>query len=117
MRAFPFNGARLQTHPSAVSSVPSAMPGGISVSANGTVAGSGIVWAITTDQLADAANVPGTFRAFDAADVSRELWNSNLNPTRDAMGTFTKFTSPVVVNGKVYVVTQSNQLQVYGLLF
>ena len=39
-----------------------------------------------------------------------------MNATRDAMGTFTKFSIPVVANGKLYVITESNQLQVYGLL-
>ena len=98
--------------------VPSGMPGGVlSLSANGTAAGSGIVWA-TAPYNADAHIniVAGIFRAFDASDLSIELWNSKQNAARDDFGDFAKFTPPTVANGKVYVATFSNQLLVYGLL-
>jgi uncharacterized protein (TIGR03437 family) len=45
-----------------------------------------------------------------------ELWNSDMNPGRDGMGAITKFVSPTVANGKVYVPTNSNTVSVYGLL-
>ncbi len=35
---------------------------------------------------------------------------------RDSLGLFTKFATPTVVNGRVYVPTSSNALAVYGLL-
>src|SRR5439155_15671407 len=98
--------------------VPPGMPGGVlSLSANGTAAGSGIVWA-TAPYSADAhtQTVAGIFRAFDASDLSIELWNSKQNAARDDFGDFAKFTPPTVANGKVYVATFSNQLLVYGLL-
>jgi hypothetical protein len=98
--------------------VPPGMPGGVlSLSANGTAAGSGIVWA-TTPYNADAqpTTVAGICRAFDASDLSVELWNSKQNAARDDCGNFAKFTPPTVANGKVYVATFSNQLLVYGLL-
>jgi hypothetical protein len=75
-----------------------------------------IVWALTAGANADFEEVPGTLTAYNATNVAQELWDSNMNAGRDAMGDFTKFSSPVVANGKVYVITQSNQLQVYGLL-
>ena len=59
---------------------------------------------------------PGELHAFDAANVSTELWNSTMNPSRDGFGNFAKFVPPLVANGKVYVATWSNQLAVYGLL-
>lgn len=59
---------------------------------------------------------PGVLRAFDATDVSKELWNSLQDATRDDLGNFAKFSPPTVVNGKVYLPTFSNQLVIYGLL-
>lgn len=61
------------------------MPGGIlSVSADSDKAGTGVVWAshpLTQDDPkkddATQAAVPGILRAFDASDVSKELWNSH----------------------------------------
>lgn len=89
----------------------------MSLSANGTKAGTGIVWA--TGSLQGDANrntVPGILRAFDASDVTRELWNSGQNVDQDSVGNFAKFCPPTVANGKVYLPTFSGQLQVYGLL-
>jgi hypothetical protein len=98
--------------------VPPGMPGGVlSLSANGSAAGSGIVWATTPySGNAQPQTVAGIFRAFDASDLSVELWNSKQNAARDDSGDFAKFTPPTVANGKVYVATFSNQLLVYGLL-
>ena len=62
------------------------------------------------------AIVPGVLRAFDANDLSRELWNSQQNGSRDQFGNFAKFNTPVVANGKVYLATFSQQVAVYGLL-
>src|SRR5581483_9712201 len=89
----------------------------LSLSANGTQAGSGIVWALCAySGDANGDTVPGILRAFDATDLSRELWNSKQNAARDDLGSFAKFNPPTIANGKVYVPTFSGQLQVYGLL-
>jgi PKD repeat protein len=48
--------------------------------------------------------------------VSHELWNSQQNSARDAVGSFAKFVPPTVANGKVYLATFSGQLDVYGVL-
>ncbi len=97
---------------------PSGQPGGIlALSADGSQAGSGVLWAV--HQLSGDANQsvrPGILHAFDAEDVSRELWNSELVPARDAVGNFAKFVPPTVANGKVYLATFSGQVDVYGLL-
>jgi hypothetical protein len=78
--------------------------GGIaSISANGTRAGSGILWVNT-----------GPLRAFDASDLRRELWNSEQD-IDDEFGAFAKFNTPVVANGKVYLATFSKQVAVFGL--
>jgi len=86
---------------------------GIAVSANGDVGGSGIVWETTGDL--QSAGVPGTLHAFDATDLSVELWNSDTVPA-DKLGRFAKFVAPTVVGGRVYVPTFSNTVVVYGQL-
>jgi len=48
--------------------------------------------------------------------VSQEIYNTDMNSARDALGDFTKFAPPVVANGKVYVSTQTKAVSVYGLL-
>ena len=96
----------------------SGQPGGIlALSANGTNAGSGIVWA--SHNLVGDANQqvrPGILRAYNAQNVTNELWNSEQLSARDSVGNFAKFVPPTVANGKVYMATFSNRLNVYGLL-
>ena len=92
------------------------MNGGPAVSANGSDAATGIVWTVTTQSTKSGGLAPGTLRAFLASNIGQELYNSDRNATRDALGDFTKFAPPVVANGKVYVPTQSKAIVVYGLL-
>ena len=60
--------------------------------------------------------VPGVLRAYNAQDLTQEIWNSRMNTARDDMGSFAKFSPPTIANGKVYEPTFSNQLVVYGIL-
>jgi hypothetical protein len=120
LKAFSFNGATFSTSPAATGNVGNQIwPGGIlTLSANGDTAGSGVLWA-TVATSGDAENnppVPGELYAFDAANISRQLWNSNANAARDSFGNFAKFVPPLVANGRVYVATWSKQVAVYGLL-
>jgi uncharacterized protein (TIGR03437 family) len=87
---------------------------GMAVSSNAFLPGSGIFWATTVSGTAFPA--AGTLHAFDAMNVGQELWNSDMQGSRDTLGSFTKFANPTVVNGKVYVPTASDQVSVYGLL-
>ncbi|MGF7182393.1 IPT/TIG domain-containing protein, partial [Tunturiibacter psychrotolerans] len=88
----------------------------LSVSASGSLAGSGIVWSSAPlSGVATGVPVPGVVRAFDATDLATELWDSTQNPTRDAVGNYAKFVPPTIANGKVYAASFSGQLQVYGL--
>ena len=107
------------------SPAPPGMPGGfLSISANGAQAGSGIVWALhpvsvdgsATDAAASGARVRGILQAFDASDVSKELYDTRMNAARDDFGNFAKFNVATVANGKVYVPTMSKKIAVYGLL-
>jgi hypothetical protein len=88
----------------------------LSVSSHGSVNGTGILWAsyaFTGD--AESNVTPGILRAFDASDVTRELWNNRQNVSRDGSGTYAKFAAPTIANGHVYLPTFSNQVVVYGL--
>jgi hypothetical protein len=123
LRQYSFNralGRFSSTTPTAQSTTVGGMgqPGGIlSLSANGTNAGTGIIWAsVNTSADANQATVAGTLHAYDAQNVARELWHSDMIPSRDAVGNFAKFVAPTVANGKVYLATFSNRLNVYGLL-
>jgi hypothetical protein len=93
-------------------------PGGVlSISADGADPGTGIVWAtVNTSAGANQATVPGTLHAYSARHVSTELWNSDMVPGRDSLGNLAKFVPPTIANGRVYVATFSNRLNVYGLL-
>ena len=87
---------------------------GMAVSANGSLSSSGILWITALDSYPLPA--PGTLYAFDALDLSVELWDSDSQGTRDTLGSFSKFANPTVANGKVFVPTASGQIVVYGLL-
>ncbi|HEY7390114.1 MAG TPA: hypothetical protein VH640_16480, partial [Bryobacteraceae bacterium] len=96
---------RMATTPQSQSPTAFQFPGCVpTISANGT--SNGIVWAI--DQQ-------GLLRAYDAANLASELYNSNQNSTRDSLGSPVRFSVPTVANGRVYIPTQ-NALVVYGPL-
>jgi hypothetical protein len=87
---------------------------GIAISSDGGKDGSGIVWLATEDTSQTPA--PGVLSAFDANDLTQLLWDSTTLAERDAPGSFAKFATPTVANGKVFLPTFSNQLAVYGLV-
>src|SRR5713101_2865168 len=88
----------------------------LSVSSNGSTDGTGILWA-SYAKSGDAESFvsPGILRAFDANDVTRELWNNQQNVARDGAGNYAKFSSPTIANRHVYLPTFSNRVVVYGL--
>jgi hypothetical protein len=95
-----------------------AMPGGfLSCSSNNGTKGTGIIWAnIPINGDANKHIVAGVLRAFNPDDLTNEIWNSEMNASRDSYGNIAKYVPPLVVDGKVYVPTFSNQVVVYGLL-
>jgi hypothetical protein len=106
LKAFPVTTARLASAPSSQSTHHFGYPGTTpSVSANGAT--SGIVWAIE--------NSGAVLYAYDATDLTRELYNSNQAANNRDHFSGNKFITPMVVNGKVYVGTP-NSVAVFGLL-
>ena len=120
LRAIPFDraGNLLDPQGQVVSGVgPTGQSGAVlSVSSNGSKDGTGIVWA-SYAVIGDAEHAvsPGILRAFDANDVTQELWNNRQNFSRDGAGYYAKFSAPTIANGHVYLPTFSNQVVVYGL--
>jgi hypothetical protein len=110
LKAFPLTNAQLATSPSSVSPTKFQHPGPTpTISSNGTQ--NGIVWALNSD-LGD----PGVLHAYDPANLAHEFYNSTQAANgRDSFGTGNKFITPLVVNGKVYVGTQTG-VAVFGLL-
>jgi hypothetical protein len=108
-KAFQLSNGLLSTAPTSESATPISYPGATpSISANGAT--NGIVWILAT-----APVNPAQLYAYDAANLSRELYDSQQNPGRDQAGMGVKFVVPTVANGKVYVATQT-EIDVYGLL-
>jgi len=58
----------------------------------------------------------GVLHAYDATNLQHELYNSGqATGGRDSFGNGNKYITPLVVNGKVYVGTQTG-VAVFGLL-
>ncbi len=88
-----------------------------SLSAQG--ASGGVLWAIDSSRYGVPSAFgtgPAILHAYDAANLSSELWNSSLAANnRDTAGNAVKFTVPTVANGKAYIGTRT-EIDVYGLL-
>jgi hypothetical protein len=134
-QSFAFNPATAMFATTAANTTPSgfgfagATP---SISASSATA-NGIVWAIDTGAFGtsgsgSAAAGAAILHAFDATNISTELWNSSqATGGRDAAGNAVKFAVPTVANGKVYIGTRGSdntqgggttfgEIDVYGLL-
>ena len=120
-KAYAFNGSMFNTTPVSQSAAP--VPNGYSnepgmaISADGTTPGTGILWAAySSSGGSNGGAFPGVLSALDASDLSRELWNSNQNRARDDSGSWAKWSPPTVANGKVYLASFDNVLNVFGLI-
>jgi hypothetical protein len=90
----------------------------MSVSSNGSDESTGILWISNAKSNTCNANLQtcaGILYAVNASDVTKLLWSSAMN-SGDAVGNFAKTACPTVANGKVYLATFSNSINVYGLL-
>ena len=95
---------RLPTAPTSQAATAYGYPGSVpSISANG--GSNGIAWMLQGT---------ATIHAYNADDLSVELYNSDQNSARDALGSYVKFTTPIITQGRVYVGT-NDHLVAYGL--
>ena len=107
LKAFKVVNARVSGVPLSQSTQHFAYPGTTpSVSANGTT--NGIVWAVEN-------GTTGVLHAYDATNLTSELYNSNQAVNSRDQFSDNKFITPMVANGKVYVGTP-NSVVVFGLL-
>jgi len=106
LKSFPITNARLAVTAASQTTHNFGYPGTTpSVSANGTT--NGIVWAIE--------NNGAILFAYDATDLTKELYDSNQAANSRDHFSGNKFITPVIVNGKVYVGTPTS-VAVFGLL-
>ena len=124
LRAFRYDsnatppGRPIDTHPiKGMKDAKKGMPGGfLSISANKQK--DGIVWAaMPLDEDSYVTDARGSMRAFKATPQNNELqslWCSDTEESTDEFN-FAKFVPPTVANGRVYLATFSERLNVYGL--
>jgi hypothetical protein len=107
IKAFPIVNARVASASSRTArtfAYPGSTPG---ISASGT--SNAILWAVENTN-------PAVLHAYDATNLASELYNSNQAPgARDTFGPGNKFITPTVVNGHVYVGTQTGVAVFTGL--
>lgn len=115
LKQYSLTSGLLSTAPTAESTNVYVIGATPSVSSNGT--SNGIVWAQQRqDILSSTANIhPSVLYAYDATNVATMLYSSSQAGSRDQAGAATKFVTPTVANGKVYLPTLV-ELDVYGLL-
>ena len=70
--------------------------GSFAVSGNGNT--NGIVWAVQDNNPGN-----GVLYAYDAGNLANEFYNSSQAGSRDTLGVASKFSIPLVANGKVFV--------------
>ena len=103
--AYSFTNGRLSSQPISQTTNTTFLPRGGIVSSNG--ANDGIFWCVTpfTNKLF----------AFDATNLSRQLYDNSKAGSRDSLSSMVHFGMPIVANGKVYI-NGKTQLAVFGLL-
>jgi hypothetical protein len=79
--------------------------GNPTVSSNNGAAGTGIVWTLDPTPA---------LRAYDATDLTKQLYSTTLNSARDGLDSYVKFSTSTVANGEVFVPTKT-VLNIYGL--
>jgi Malectin domain/Immunoglobulin domain/PQQ enzyme repeat len=105
LKAFTIINGKLSPASSATNTLeyPGATP---SISANAS--SNGIVWSYNNSS-------PAVLGAYEAANVSHQLYHTNMAGTRDHFGNGNKFMTPTIAKGRVYVGTASG-IAIFGLL-
>ncbi len=108
LKAFTISNGKLSGSPTSRGPNTFGYPGATpSISANGT--SNGIVWAVGNSS-------PAVLDAYDAANVSRQLYHSNQAANgRDHFGNGNKYMTPTIAEGHVYIGTPTG-IAIFGLL-
>ena len=107
IKAYPIVNGMLATSPKSQTSKTFTYPGATpSISSN--FSQNGILWAVENTS-------PAVLHAYNALDLTQELYNSNQQGSRDQFGNGNKFITPMIANGRVYVGTPTG-VAVFGLL-
>jgi hypothetical protein len=107
LKAFALVNAKLNATPQSQSAQQFPEPGSApAVSANGTA--NGIVWAHENTN-------PGVLHAYDATNLTRELYKSGQDGSRDQFGAGNKYITPTIADGLVFLGT-TNSVAIFGLL-
>ncbi len=118
IKSFAISNGTIMSSPTSQSSFVANYPGAtLQVSANGTT--NGILWAIQridTDPSGNGSRANGVLHAFNATNLTTELYNSNqASGGRDTLDFVAKWSAPLIANGKVYVASET-RLTGFGLL-
>ena len=111
LRDFAVKDGRLSLKASSGTSMPGICATPV-ISANGTK--DGVLWVLRSKSW-NGPDAPATLSAFDAEDITHQLYSSEQNSGRDRAGAALRFNIPTVVNGRVYVGVKG-EVDVYGLL-
>ncbi|GCE11050.1 hypothetical protein [Tengunoibacter tsumagoiensis] len=118
LKAFPLKNGLLDAKNSTITGAKANFSGETpTITSNGSRPGTGIVWVISPSVCGYPGCLPkgpGTLRAYDATDLTHELYNSGENGKRDLLDSYTKFSVPTVANGEVFVGTRG-ALTIFGL--
>ena len=116
VQAFQLTNGLLSTTPTSESGTIYPYPGAV-LAASASGSSNGILWAIQRNEsaVAEPGSNPAILRAYPIGNLSTELYNSTQAGARDALGPASKFTIPLVANGRVYVLSQGG-LTAFGLL-
>jgi hypothetical protein len=108
LKAFTISNGKLSGSPTSQAPNSFGYPGAtLSISANGT--SNGIVWAV-------ANSSPAILEAYEAANVSHQLYHSNQTTNgRDHFGNGNKYMTPTIAEGHVYIGTPTG-IAIFGLL-
>jgi hypothetical protein len=107
LKAFVLVNAKVNATPQSQSAVQFTYPGSApAVSANGTA--NGIVWAHENTN-------PGVLHAYDATNLTHELYNSSQAGSRDQFGAGNKYITATIADGLVFLGT-TDSVAIFGLL-
>ncbi|MGA7906127.1 MAG: hypothetical protein WCA16_01880 [Candidatus Sulfotelmatobacter sp.] len=111
IKAFPFINGVVSTTP-VQTQFGYSLQGIPSLSANGN--SNGVLWLVREVSSSNSTMEMSAFNASTLQTYLTEIYNTQQNSARDALGTAPHFTMPMIANGKLYVGTNT-QLKVYGL--